>query len=154
MSILISVYWYFLVAGHDWLLAILPVAYFLFGLAASQWITAHLKYLPRVCNQEKQALHVSVHSAVIGIIGGLAPIIWGYLVKLPGGLPGVQTDRFALFFLCLLAMQLVLLLYVPRLTSEHRERPAIQTNAGLLRPFRYVGQLVNPIPEQRNHKQN
>ena len=154
LSVLISVFWYFLVTGHARLLHLLPLAYFLFGVSASQWITAHLKYLPRVCNDERQALHVSVHSAVIGLIGGLAPIIWGYLVKLPGGQAGVLTDRFALYFVGLAALQIGLLAYTPRLTSEHSERPAIQTNAGLLRPFRYFGQLINPIPDRRNHKES
>lgn len=146
LSIGISVFWYFLVTGHRQLLAGLPVAYFAFGIAASQWITAHLKYLPRVCDEDKQALHVSVHSSVIGILGGLAPIIWGYLVRLPGSVPGVRPDRFALYFLGLLGVQLILLLYIPRLSSEHQERPSLQTNAGLLRPIRFVGQLINFLP--------
>ncbi|NDV60909.1 MFS transporter [Puniceicoccales bacterium CK1056] len=146
LSLGISAFWYFLVTGHQLLLLFLPLAYFCFGIAASLWITAHLKYLPRVCDDEQQALHVSVHSAVVGLIGGLAPIAWGFLVKIPGGLPGVQPDRFGLYFLGLLGVQLGLLFYVPWLTSEHRERPSIQTGANLLRPFRYIGQLINFLP--------
>jgi MFS family permease len=142
----ISTYWYFLITGNGALRAGLPVAYFLFGISASQWITAHLKYLPRVCDEAHQALHVSVHSSVIGIIGGLAPILWGYLVRMPGAQPGIQREVFALYFIALLLIQLALLLYVPRLTSRHRERPSIQTSAGLLRPFRYMGQLIQAIP--------
>ena len=148
ISLAISVYWFFLVNGYGWLLHGLPVAYFVFGLTASIWVTAHLKYLPRVCDEEQQALHVSVHSAFIGVIGGLAPIIWGFLVKLPGGLAGVQSDRFALYFIGLGLVQLGLILYIPRLSSEHSDRPALQTSAGLLRPMRYLGQLINIIPAQ------
>ena len=142
----VSIYWFLLVSGHSVLLHFLPVAYTTFGLGASLWLTSHLKYLPRVCDEEKQALHVSVHSSVVGIIGGLAPIFWGFTVKLPGGQPGVREDTFSYYFLALLAMQLILFLYIPRLTSEHRERPSLYTTAGLLRPFRFVGQLVNLTP--------
>ena len=152
LNVAISLYWFFLVKSESGaLLAYLPVSYFLFGLAASQWITAHLKYMPRVCDEERQALHVSVHSAVVGIVGGLAPMLWGYAVKMPGSLPGVQNDRFALYFIALLCLQAILLLYVGQLTSKHRERPALQTSAGLLRPFRYVAQLVNAVPERKRN---
>lgn len=145
----ISIYWYFLVTTAPGLSAGLPVAYFLFGISASQWIAAHLKYMPRVCDEQKQALHVSVHSAVIGVIGGLAPILWGFLVKMPDAQPGVRKDVFGLFFLILLAAQVILFLYVPWLTSQHRERPSLQNGSSLLRPFRYLGNFVNVIPERK-----
>jgi len=150
LGMCVSTYWFFLVTGLiPWLYKGLPLAYFLFGISASQWITAHLKYLPRICDEERQALHVSVHSAVIGIIGGIAPIIWGYLVKVPGFRPGVQADVFAIFFLALLASQFVLFFYVPQLTSRHRERPSLQSGASLLRPFRYLGNMVNAVPDRK-----
>ena len=148
----VSIYWVLLVSGvfpaleHG-----LTIAFFVFGIGASQWLTAHLKYMPRVCSLKRQALHVSVHSAVVGIIGGIAPIVWGYVVKAPGNVQGVKPDVFALFFLAMLVVQLLLLFYIPRLTSEHRERPALQTGAGILRPFRFIGYLINVIPENRNN---
>lgn len=148
LSALISTYWFFLVKEVPGLLQALPAAYFLFGLTASQWIAAHLKYLPRVCDEDRQALHVSVHSATIGVIGGIAPILWGYLVRVPGSQPGVDREVFALFFLILLLSQLVLFLYVPRLTSAHRERPSLQSGATLLRPVRFFGNLINTIPDK------
>ena len=150
LSAIVSTYWIFLVSG-----LIPPVihglvpAYFLFGLAASQWLAAHLKYMPRVCDEDKQALHISIHAAAVGIIGGLAPIVWGWLVKMPGARAGVLPDRFALFFLALLISQLALFFYVPRLTSRHRERPALLMNLSLTRPFRYIGQLINAVPEKK-----
>jgi MFS family permease len=142
----LSTYWFFLVTGNGALAAGLPFAYFLFGVSASQWLTAHLKYMPRVCDDSRQALHVSVHSSVIGLIGGLAPILWGYLVRMPGSQPGIQREVFAYYFLILLVIQLVLFFYVPRLTSRHRERPALPFGNAVLRPFRYMGGLVNSIP--------
>lgn len=143
----ISTYWFFLVSGlFPFLKHGLMAAYFLFGLSASQWLSAHLKYMPRVCEEEKQALHISIHAAAIGIIGGIAPIFWGYLVRMPGARPGVQGDVFALFFIALLVSQLVLFFYTPKLTSVHRERPALLLSANLIRPFRYIGQLINLVP--------
>ena len=150
LGAIVSVYWFFFVTGYvpgleKWL----GVAYFLFGISSSQWATAHLKYIPRVCDLARQALHVSVHSAFIGVIGGLAPLLWGYMVKVPGPNPGVSGKWFALYFLALLGSQLILLSYVPKLTSVHRERPSIQISSNLIRPFRYLGGLINVIPEKR-----
>lgn len=149
LSAIISTYWYFLVTGvYPRLSNGLIVVYFLFGISSSQWITSHLKYLPGVCDEDKRALHISVHAAAVGIIGGLAPIIWGFLVKVPGLRPGIQLDVFALFFMALLVSQLILFFYVPRLTAEHEDRPSLEATTMSIRPFRYVGQLINMIPEQ------
>lgn len=148
----INVYWLFLVRGANELLILLPMAYFLFGLSASLWVTANLKYLPRICDERKQALHVSVHSSVVGIIGGFAPIFWGYMVKESGNQAGVREGTFSIFFAVFLVIQAILILYVPHLTSQFRERKALQTGSGLLRPFRYVGNLINVIPERVERK--
>lgn len=139
----ISLYWILLIQGHSGLLPWLPLAFFIFGCSSSLWVTANLKYLPRVCAEDKQALHVSVHSAVVGIVGGIAPILWGFLVKIPGSQPGVRTDTFTGFFAVLLLSQVGIFFFIPRLTSEHRERPALLTSAGVLRQARYLSSLIN-----------
>ncbi len=151
---IVSLFWFLLIThpnlNHNLNLNLhhfLPLAFLLFGLSSSFWVTANLKYLPRVCNEEKQALHVSVQMSVIGIIGGIAPIIWGFVVKLPSGAPGILVDRFAVYFALLAIVQLALYFYVPRLSSKHRERPAILLSGSILRPFRYIGQLVNVVEE-------
>jgi MFS family permease len=143
---LICLYWYFLVTGSTFLLTFLPLTYFVFGIQTSQWFTAQLKYLPRVCDPKKQALHVSIFSALSGLVGGIAPILWGFIVRVPGQLPGVDRQAFAIFFLCLLTANTLLFLYVPKLTSENRDRPALLTGAALLRPFRYMGNFANALP--------
>ncbi len=145
----VSTYWFFLVTGiYPPLQNGLFVAYFLFGISSSQWLCAHLKYMPRVCDESKQALHVSVNAAAVGIIGGMAPVIWGFLVKLPGNVPGIRDDRFAFYFVALLVCQLTLLLYVPKLTSRHRNRPSFLIESNITRPFRYLGQIINVVPLQ------
>lgn len=148
----ISVYWLLLIQGYGALIDFLPLAYFSFGFSSSLWITANLKYLPRVCDEQKQALHVSVHSAVVGIIGGLAPILWGFLVKNPGSQTGVRPDTFSLFFVALLLTQIGLFAYIPRLTSENRERPALLTSAGVLRQARYLTNLVDFVTPNSSHQ--
>lgn len=109
----------------------------------SIWVTASLKYLPRVCSQEKQALHVAIHGAVIGVIGGIAPIVWGYVVRNPDGSPGVLSSAFMVYFACLAVIQIGLLAYVSQLTSQHRDRPSLQMGSIVLRPFRYLGQMTH-----------
>lgn len=148
----ISAYWILVINDIGPARSLLPLAYFAFGVAISNWVVATLKYLPGVCSIERQALHVSINSAIVGLIGGLAPMLWGYLVRPVDGSTGVNPDTFTLYFAILMTVQIGLFLYVPQLNPEHRESPSLQLGSSVLRPFRYVGQLVNlydPRAEQR-----
>ena len=141
----ISTYWFFLVTGiYPPLKHGLVPAFFFFGLSASQWLSAHLKYMPRVCDESKQALHVSVHAAAVGIIGGLAPVFWGFLVKLPNSVPGIRGDRFALFFLALIPRGLALQHFVTADEARWIYRSA-QFLGALLRGD-FAGTAVNLTP--------
>jgi len=78
----------------------LCVAYVLFGSASVCWLVASANYLPRVMPAGEQALMVALYGAATYVIGGLAPVLWGPLLK---NQAGFSVGAFGVFFLCELA---------------------------------------------------
>jgi len=149
-QIVLMLYWFALVGAGGWLLLLLPISYFLFGAAMAHWNAANLKYLPRVCPEAQRALAVSIHSSVVGVLGGVAPILWGLLLMRNDGAAGMQENRFMICLGLAAVVQLGLLLYVPQLTSKNRHLPSLWSSAYLLRSMRYVGNLLHLIPPPRS----
>jgi hypothetical protein len=147
-------YWISLVVGVSHASSFLPVSYFAFGAAMAHWNAANLKYLPRVCPEEKRALAVSIHSSVVGVLGGAAPIIWGIILKRSDLEAGVEPGRFITYLGLAAVVQFGLFLYIPRLVSGDRSMPPILSNANLLRSMRYFGSLINlvPVPTRSTRK--
>lgn len=148
IQILLMGYWIALIAGLSQLLVVVPLGYFLFGFATAHWTSANLKYLPRICPEEKRALTVSIHSSVVGVIGGIAPICWGFLLREPGDAAGVRTPQMIAYLATTATIQTGLAFYVSRLTSKGRHLPPIFAESPLLRPFRNLATLVNLIPHE------
>lgn len=128
-------------------------SYFLLGLAAAAWVMANLQYLPKTTTAEDRTLAVSIHGAVTAVVGGLAPILWGLILKAEGGGRGLDAGWFQVFFLCVAAGGLVLGQLIARLPEErgHPVEPLLIGNA-ILRPFRamtYLVNLVEPRPPRR-----
>jgi MFS family permease len=151
----ISLYWIALIHNFPGARMLLPVAFFGFGLSISNWVVASLKYLPSVCSQQRQALHVSIHGALVGLVGGMAPILWGFIVRPNDGGAGVNIHAFTLYFCALILVQVGIFFYVPRLTPQYRGREALQLASSILRPFRYMSQLIHlqdPAPDRKRPK--
>ena len=154
---------YALVAGYWWVflewgaggIPALLVSYFLLGLAAAVWVMANLQYLPKATGERDRTLAVSIHGAFTALLGGLAPILWGLVLKAEGG-RGIDPAVFQLFFLTVVAGALVLSQLIARLPEDrgHPVEPLLIGNA-ILRPFRamtYLASLVDhrappPRPE-------
>lgn len=130
---------------------LVPVAYFGFGASIAWWMASHLKYLPRVCPQEDRALALSIHGSIVGVIGGLAPILWGLVLKQSNGESGMLLDRFTLYLSLSAIVLTSLFLFVPRLTSEGRELAPAPSFGQLARSFRSLGSLINPVEISRRH---
>ena len=89
------------------------------------------------------------------MLGGLAPILWGLVLKAEGG-RGIDPAVFQIFFLTVVAGALVLSQLIARLPEDrgHPVEPLLIGNA-ILRPFRamtYLASLVDhrappPRPE-------
>jgi MFS family permease len=144
-QMVLMVFWFGHLESVPVALALVPMAYLLFGMAIAWWNAAHLKYLPRVCPEENRALAISIHTSVVGILGGLSPILWGLVLRHADGEPGMHLDRFEAYLALSFLIHGMLLFLVPRLTSEGRGLASIPTFGQLGRSFRYLGSLINPL---------
>lgn len=150
ISVVVFVFWILLIAGYAVLLPFLPMAYLLFGFSTSNWAIANLKYLPQVCPTEDRALSVSVHSSVVGVLGGLAPIVWGLIIKESGGQPGVNPDAFIFYFVTAGVVYAGLFFATQSLKSTGKVVEGLHNTHFLMRPFRYVSHLILPVGRQKN----
>ena len=130
------------------------VAYFHLGLAAVTWAMANLSYLPKVVTNEDRTLAVAVHGAVTACLGGISPVLWGFLLR-QGDLEtrGMNIVAFEWFFACVVGGAVVLSWLLARLHEEKGE-PAdpIMIGNAILRPFRamtYLVNLVEPSPPKK-----
>jgi MFS family permease len=90
----------------------MPLAYLGLGYAAGVSNAAHFTMLPELSEAERRSVSVSVFTATLGVMTGLAPIVWGALLKSGGPHPGLHLDRFAAFFaIGVLSNLLLLALY-------------------------------------------
>lgn len=145
ISSLVFVFWILLVSGYSELLIFLPLAYLLYGFATSNWAIANLKYLPQVCPAKDKALSVSVHSSVVGVLGGLAPIAWGFFIKEAGGQPGVNVEAFVFYFITALVVYGGLFFATQYLKPSDKDAEGLHSTHILMRPFRYVSHLIIPV---------
>jgi MFS family permease len=149
LSSAVFIFWVFLISGYSALLSILPLAYLVFGFSTSNWAIANLKYLPQVCPSEDRALSVSVHSSVVGVLGGLAPIAWGFFIKEAGGQPGVNADAFVFYFIVAAVVYAGLFFAVQHLKPADKDAEGLHNTHFLMRPFRYVSHLILPVGRQK-----
>lgn len=118
----VQLFWLFYVAGASGLAPLLTVAYLVFGTAMGVQNAAHFTYLPEMGHEDERPVVVAVFTAVLGLLSGLAPIVWGLLLKAPGPAPGVRVGRFAVFFATGLVLSLVLVPLFGRLGDLRSHR--------------------------------
>jgi hypothetical protein len=91
---------------------------------------------------------LAIHGAVTACCGGLAPILWGVLLKgdTAGGGAALNVGVFQIFFLVVLGSAVVLSSRLAKL-PEDKAAPADPLVIGnaVLRPFRAATYLVNLI---------
>ena len=134
----------FLYTGGRWLV-MLPILYFLQGIASGCWTSANLSYLAKIVPEKERALPVSIHGAVITFIGGCTPVLWGLFLKVPGERPAVNVLVFELFFASLVIVCLVLLFLLKRLPEKTGVGASLPHGSWSLRPFRSVASLINLV---------
>jgi len=140
-----AIYWLLHLRGVPGLGPLLPLTCFTAGLAVSLWNAAHLKYLAHVCPGEDRHLPLSVHSAVVGLLGGLAPTLWGLFLRQPGPTPGMNLDVFALYFGSGLVIQVGLWIACRRLPVIDPATASLPGWGLLFRPFRALAGFVPPL---------
>jgi hypothetical protein len=94
----VELFWLVEVAGGGAMRAWIPLAYFALGAAGGIANAAHTTLLPDLSTVEDRPVSISVFMSTLGFVAGLAPILWGLVLKEPGPHPGLYVDRFAAFF--------------------------------------------------------
>lgn len=111
----VELFWLLYVSGSDALAAWLPAAYLVFGLGIGVQNTAHYTYLPELSEERRRPVSIAVFTATLGVLSGLAPMLWGLGLRGAGPEPSLHVARFALFFGLGLAANALLLVLFARL---------------------------------------
>ncbi|NBB80714.1 MAG: MFS transporter [Verrucomicrobia bacterium] len=146
VTISIQTYWLVMLLFPGYLEFGLPGVYVLVGIGMATFLTSNNKYLPQICHQSERALSVSVLSASVGLMGGLAVTLWGFLLKdeVTGS---IDKARFIAYFVVAISVQSFLFFayrYLKRFRGGPDELP-FGSAGGALRPFRYITRLVNLV---------
>ena len=96
----------------------IPLAYFGLGVAIGVTAAAHFTMLPELSPPEERPVSMAVFTSILGVAAGLAPILWGLVLKEPGPHPGLHVDRFAAFFAYGAAAHALLLVLYRRLPDR------------------------------------
>lgn len=143
---LLCLYWLAALAVSRDLLALLPAAYLLNGAAGAFYQSANLRYLPQVCPEKDRHVAMSVHAALVGLLGGLATTALGFLLR-GGGAAGAPATlnvfAFGLFFVGALAVQGVLALLLRRFVEVLPGSEPLLSFGDLFRPVRSLVGAVN-----------
>ena len=115
----VEAFWLVEVAGGGGVRAWIPLAYFALGAAGGVSNAAHTTLLPDLSPAADRPVAISVFMSTLGLVAGLAPILWGLLLKEPGAHPGLYVGRFAGFFAFGAAMH-ALLFFLYRGLPERR----------------------------------
>ncbi|MGE9292597.1 MAG: MFS transporter, partial [Puniceicoccales bacterium] len=154
LQALVFTYWLLLVHGGSGWLDWLPVAYFVVGFGAALNMQGNLKYSPQLSNDAQRALVLAIHSSVVGFLGGLAPILWGWFLKEPGPPARMNIEHFSYYLIASIVMMVVLFPFFGRLKeSAPQPLPAFDSSS-VLRPFRWVAVSINLVPRGNGHDED
>jgi MFS family permease len=137
-------WWLFLKTSFGGL-GLIAALYYLTGLGAAVWAVANLNYLPKVSQESERTLMVSIHGATTSFIGGLSPLLLGFLLKHEGmGARAIDVEAFAWFFAAVALSAVALIPFLRRL-PEHRgdKTEPLLMGGSILRPLRGATYLVN-----------
>lgn len=121
---------------------LLPGLYFLLGAGTGMFTAANVSYLAKILPVAERALPVSLHGALTFFMGGLAPMVWGLVLKGGGAVPSVNLVALQWFFICTLGGAVGLVLLVNRLDETPGHVDPLLEGDWLFRPFRIVASLV------------
>jgi MFS family permease len=116
--IAVEFFWLAYVAGAEGLEAGLPLAYFVLGIALAIHNTANATYLPELAPEERRPVALAVFTATLGMLSGLGPVVWGFVLKRSDSLPGMRVDRFLTFFVLGIIFQVLLFILQGRIRDR------------------------------------
>jgi MFS family permease len=94
----VELFWLVYVSGSAALVDWLPAASFLFGASVGVSNAAHFTVLPELAGEARRPVALAVFTATHGLLAGLAPMLFGLWLKKGGADPGLDLQRFAVFF--------------------------------------------------------
>ena len=105
----VDLFWLALLNGADALIPWLAVAYFVFGMGVGMTNVAHFTYLPELSPEEERPITIAIFTSALGLLSGVAPMLWGLALKKSGETPAIDVDHFVAFFAIGIALSVILI---------------------------------------------
>lgn len=144
----VAIFWLIFLQGSGQQLLGVYVAYFVLGGGAACWTIANLNYLAKVTESAERTLMVAVQGAVTACLGGMAPILWGLVLKREtvDGSAALDVGMFQWFFVSVLVSAVILSSLLAKM-PEDKSAPVDSLVIGnaIFRPFRAATYLVQLI---------
>ncbi len=121
---LVNLFWLALLLGIDALEPWLGFAYLIFGMGMGMTNVTHFTYLPELATERERPITMAIFTAALGLLAGVAPMVWGFFLRGTDPAPGMVLDNFILFFGVGAALSLVLLVlyaHLPDLRPTFRD---------------------------------
>lgn len=112
---LVDLFWLALLSGADGLVPWLGVPYFLVGVGVGMMNVTHFTYLPELAEEAERPITMAIFTAALGLLSGVAPILWGLVLREPGPMPAMNVQAFVVFFAVGLGLNAALVLLYARL---------------------------------------
>ncbi len=112
---IVELFWLALLNGADSLLPWLGAAYFVFGMGVGMNNVTHFTYLPELSGEADRPITMAIFTAALGLLAGIAPMLWGLALKEDGPAPGLNLDHFIVFFAVGVGLSALLLALYARL---------------------------------------
>lgn len=141
ISILVKIYWIFLVLDFPFLLNGISIIFLVSGIGTVLWQMAHLKYIPQLCTPKDRALGVALQTAVVGFAGGIAPILCGFLLSSGPSHLSISSPAFILYFIIAIFVLSILIIPFSQVKEIHPDVPPLFSPSSLARPFRFITKL-------------
>ncbi len=117
--------------------------YLLLGAASTAWMVGNLGLLPKLLPEHDRMLGVTLHSAGSSFAGGLATVVWGWILKSEQGPVGLDPLGFcSLFAAAGIGGALLFLLLLRIREPDTSQRTEWLPFALLLRPHRALASLI------------
>ena len=148
-TVLFQFAWLILIVFPGTLEPLLPIVYLIVGMAMATFITSNFKYLPQLCQPSDRTIAVSVYSAVVGMLGGLASTLWGLLLK-DSDSGGIDRNWFIAYFALALVVQIFLFFAFLKIREKRPDISVIPQRGWLVRPFRSVVNLIDLVERPKD----
>jgi hypothetical protein len=121
-AILVCLAWLTVLSDGPRWASILWIAYALFGIAIGLSQAAHFTYLPELAAPEKRPVTIAIFGAITGMLSGLAPMLWGLVLRTEGNVRGVDLASFSIFFCVGIVLSLAGMLLLQKLPDSRSGR--------------------------------